>query len=61
MAGLVGRLGGRIEVMSKVDQGTTFWVYLPETTEADSIKIKAALGDVPASALSEVVRVRRSA
>ena len=61
VAGLVGRLGGRIEVMSKVDQGTTFWVYLPETTEADSIKIKAALGDVPASALSEVVRVRRSA
>src|SRR5690606_479521 len=36
---LLGRIGGRLEVMSKPNTGTTFWVHVPvranERTEAD--------------------------
>lgn len=37
---LLGRIGGRLEVMSKPNTGTTFWVHVPvranERTEADA-------------------------
>lgn len=57
---LVGRLGGRIEVMSKVGQGTTFWVYLPVASEPSSIKQKA-YAELADAGSSQVVRVRRTA
>jgi signal transduction histidine kinase len=57
---LLDQIGGRLEVMSKVGEGTTFWVHLPlKTTQPD----KRTSGELPglpgAEPLSRVVHIRR--
>jgi signal transduction histidine kinase len=55
---LLERIGGRLEVMSKPGDGTTFWVYLPleSLAEAQPSGTRArASGEVP---LTRVVRIR---
>ncbi|MBK6695074.1 MAG: hypothetical protein IPG50_23120 [Myxococcales bacterium] len=59
VVGLLARLGGRIEVMSKVGKGSTFWVYLPVGAETEAGEPGVTSGEVVA--LSEIVRVRRTA
>jgi signal transduction histidine kinase len=61
---LLERIGGRLEVMSRPGEGTTFWVYLPltsavEVEDAPTSGLQAA----EAISLSKVVRIirRRSA
>lgn len=52
---LLARIGGRVEVMSKPEVGTTFWVHLP-------LEIRGTLAPRAAQApdeLAEVVSVRR--
>jgi hypothetical protein len=57
---LLDQIGGRLEVMSKVGEGTTFWVHLPlKCAQADkgvSGKLPGPGGEEP---LSRVVRIRR--
>jgi signal transduction histidine kinase len=55
---LLERIGGRLEVMSKLGEGTTFWVYLPlraQTHERASSTRPKAIGEAP---LTPVVRIR---
>jgi signal transduction histidine kinase len=52
---LLEQIGGRLEVMSKADTGTTFWVVLPvhpPATAPESLR-------PPADAPSNVVKIRR--
>jgi signal transduction histidine kinase len=57
---LLDQIGGRLEVMSKVGEGTTFWVHLPlqsvQTEKPVSGRLPSATGD---ESLSRVVRIRR--
>lgn len=50
---LLGRIGGRLEVMSKPNVGTTFWVHIP--VRADE---RAELEEAPDS--SKVLTIRRA-
>jgi signal transduction histidine kinase len=56
---LLERIGGRLEVMSKPGEGTTFWVYLPLKAATDDVQISIARphpsGEVP---LTPVVKIR---
>jgi signal transduction histidine kinase len=56
---LLERIGGRLEVMSKPGEGTTFWVYLPLKSPAEEPQISStqprSTGEVP---LTPVVRIR---
>jgi signal transduction histidine kinase len=57
---LLDQIGGRLEVMSKIGEGTTFWVHLPlKSAQAD----KSVSGTLPAPGgaepLSRVVLIRR--
>jgi len=57
---LLDQIGGRLEVMSKLGEGTTFWVHLPlKCAQAE----KRVSGNLPAlgggEPLSRVVRIRR--
>jgi signal transduction histidine kinase len=56
---LLERIGGRLEVMSKPGEGTTFWVYLPLRSPTDEVQTSSARphssGEVP---LTPVVRIR---
>ena len=55
---LLGELGGRLEVMSRVGEGTTFWIYLPvrPPREAKTIDLTEKRRE---KRLLEVVRVRK--
>ena len=57
---LLDRIGGRLEVMSKVGEGTTFWVHLPlksaKPEKQESGELPRLTGVEP---LSRVVRIRR--
>ena len=57
---LLDRIGGRLEVMSKVGEGTTFWVHLPlksaRPEKQESGELPKLMGVEP---LSRVVRIRR--
>jgi signal transduction histidine kinase len=55
---LLAEIGGKLDVMSKVNQGTTFWAHFP-------LELKAHQSDVPEASspgtlLPNVVRIRRS-
>jgi signal transduction histidine kinase len=52
---LLGQLGGRLDVMSRVDVGTTFWVHVPLQRDAPGDDNEDS---VPT--LAEVVTIRRS-
>jgi signal transduction histidine kinase len=54
---LLDQIGGRLEVMSKVGEGTTFWVHLPLRSAKPD---KPVSGELPGvEPLSRVVRIRR--
>ena len=57
---LLDQIGGRLEVMSKLGEGTTFWVHLPlqidRHEQPASGKLPVTIGPEP---LSRVVRIRR--
>ena len=68
---LLDQIGGRLEVMSRPDAGTTFWVYLPVVARVER---RSILPELPAStaavdekrqlsaggALTRVVTIRKS-
>jgi signal transduction histidine kinase len=59
---LLRQIGGRLEVMSKPDVGSTFWVYLPLREPTIAADGSPAVGNENGNAdmrLSDVVRIRR--
>jgi signal transduction histidine kinase len=58
---LLRRIGGRIEVMSKVDVGTTFWVHVPSQPGplvADAFASAVLTRDE--APVSELITIRKS-
>jgi signal transduction histidine kinase len=56
---LLADIGGRLEVMSKPDVGTTFWVYLPcESVVRDEQSMPAALRDQQPDLVNRIVTIR---
>lgn len=53
---LLADIGGRLEVISKPEVGTTFWLHLPEHFETGGSSIPPSA----AAATQKVVRIRRS-
>jgi signal transduction histidine kinase len=63
---LLDQIGGRLEVMSKPGEGTTFWVYLPvqaQPRRVSSVPPAASLPEARAqpAALGRVLKIRKSA
>jgi signal transduction histidine kinase len=56
---LLDQIGGRLEVMSRPAEGTTFWVYLPLVIVAASQAKGAETQEKEGHVLSRVVRIRR--
>jgi signal transduction histidine kinase len=59
---LLAQIGGRLEVMSRVGQGTTFWAHFPERTAAQAGQLDEGHDEAPAThrALMErVVTIRK--
>ncbi len=57
---LLDQIGGRLEVMSKVSEGTTFWVHLPLKSAEPEKRVSGELPSLRgAEPLSRVVRIRR--
>jgi len=56
---LLDQIGGRLEVMSKTGEGTTFWVHLPIKCETDKPPSGIRSNDKGEESRSRVVRIRR--
>jgi signal transduction histidine kinase len=56
---LLEQIGGRLEVMSKPREGSTFWVYLPLRAHVDDQVSGARPRSSGEVSLSPVVRIRR--
>jgi signal transduction histidine kinase len=56
---LLAQIGGRLEVMSKPNQGTTFWAHFPRRPMTLPPRELRAVTDVPADPVSTVVTIRR--
>ncbi|HXN32083.1 MAG TPA: HAMP domain-containing sensor histidine kinase [Polyangiaceae bacterium] len=57
---LLDQIGGRLEVMSKLGEGTTFWVHLPLKVAPAERRVSGNAPDLGAPPpLSRVVRIRR--
>lgn len=54
---LLGQIGGRLEVMSRPDVGTTFWVFVPEKPAPAPPRLRRHTPSQ--SELADVVRIRR--
>lgn len=54
---LLDQLGGTLEVFSKIDQGTTFWVHLPIRKEQTTKQLSESLESI----LDRVVTIKRVA
>ncbi len=58
---LLDRIGGRLEVMSKIGRGTTFWVYLPQAMATRGPSgIPATRAERVEGPLSNVVKIRKA-
>ena len=55
---LLAQIGGRIEVMSRVGQGTTFWLFLPVKPLDNVVPIRNEERE-SGKMLREVVRIRK--
>jgi signal transduction histidine kinase len=56
---LLSRIGGKIEVMSKPGQGTTFWVHFPVKQAATHPPLPVSAKRDPESEVTKVVSIRR--
>lgn len=56
---LLSRIGGKIEVMSKPDLGTTFWVHFPVKQVATRPPLPVSKNRDPESEVTRVVSIRR--
>jgi hypothetical protein len=56
---LLAQIGGRIDVMSKVDVGTTFWAHFP-TRPPESAKKAELAEDNLESMITRVVTIRKA-
>ncbi len=56
-ARLLDRLGGRLEIMSEPDVGTTLWVYIPIDSSPD-VQTETESSDAASDAVGRVVTIR---
>ncbi len=56
---LLDQIGGRLEVMSKTGEGTTFWIHLPTKCETDKPPSGIRSSEKGEESRSRVVRIRR--
>jgi signal transduction histidine kinase len=56
---LLDQIGGRLEVMSKAGEGTTFWIHLPIKCETDKPPSGIRSNEKGEESRSRVVRIRR--
>ena len=57
MVRLLAQIGGRLDVMSKPEVGTTFWAHFPATPP--EVKRGAAMDDNLESIITRVVTIRK--
>jgi hypothetical protein len=57
---LLAQIGGRLEVMSKPNVGTTFWVYVPVRAKAHSSPPPRREPDRLDELVQKVVTIRRA-